>query len=277
MGQVTPNMSIYIPSDGETNYGASFAAGMLNVDQHDHSGGPDNGVPIASSGIADDSITYEKLNANVVDTDTGLQTSVANPNQIQTAPILTNIYQLGVSSSVGFLAMNGTTMTARTMTGTSNQIDIANPAGVAGNPTFSLSSGFFTGAAWTPNIQIGGSSSGITYTTQLGQYVKMGGVVFFYCNVVLSSKGSNSGDVTISNMPVSTGAAGANEAISIPYFNNMLFSNAYTNLSASLNTSSAVANLFLSNSNNIATPRNMIQSDLSDTSIIKFTGCYLLT
>jgi NOL1/NOP2/fmu family ribosome biogenesis protein len=31
MGQVTPNMGIYIPAAGETNYDASFAAGMINV------------------------------------------------------------------------------------------------------------------------------------------------------------------------------------------------------------------------------------------------------
>jgi hypothetical protein len=62
MGVVTPNMAIYIPSAGETNYDAPFSAGMVNIDQHDHTGGPNKGVQIGSSGIADGSVTFAKLN-----------------------------------------------------------------------------------------------------------------------------------------------------------------------------------------------------------------------
>lgn len=62
MGQTTANMSIFIPSNGETLYGDSFAAGMLNVDLHDHSGPPNNGVPLSASGLGDYSVTAIKLN-----------------------------------------------------------------------------------------------------------------------------------------------------------------------------------------------------------------------
>lgn len=62
MGVVTPNMGIYIPSAGETNYDAPFSSGMVNVDQHDHTGGPNKGVPIGTGGIADGSVTFAKLN-----------------------------------------------------------------------------------------------------------------------------------------------------------------------------------------------------------------------
>ena len=62
MGVVTPNISIYIPSAGETNYDAPFSAGMVNIDQHDHTGGPNKGVPIGTGGIADGSVTFAKLN-----------------------------------------------------------------------------------------------------------------------------------------------------------------------------------------------------------------------
>lgn len=65
---VTPNMGIYIPTDGQTNYGASFAAGMANVDLHDHTGGPNNGVVLPTGAFADHSITGVKLNANVAGT-----------------------------------------------------------------------------------------------------------------------------------------------------------------------------------------------------------------
>jgi hypothetical protein len=138
MGQITPNMGIYIPAAGETNYDASFAAGMVNIDQHDHSGGPNKGVPIATSGIADGSITYPKLNANVADNTTGLLTHTGGlANQLYLAPIFSNLF--GLSAGAGVLAHNGTTVFDRTLTGTTNQIAVTNGNGSAANPTFGFS------------------------------------------------------------------------------------------------------------------------------------------
>ena len=138
MGQVTPNISIYIPSAGETNYDTSFAAGMVNIDQHDHSGGPNKGVPISGTGIAAGAITYDKLNANVADNTTGIGTAgAAGANQLSMLGILKNIYQL--ATATGFIAKNGAAVTARTITGTAGQIAVTNGAGVAGDPTIAFS------------------------------------------------------------------------------------------------------------------------------------------
>lgn len=137
MGQITPNIGIYIPAAGETNYDASFAAGMINIDQHDHSGGPNKGVPITTSGIADGSITYNKLNANVADNLTGIGTAGAlGPNQLSILGLLKSIFQLVATN--GFISKDGTNAHARTFQPTAGQIAITNPAGVAGDPTFSL-------------------------------------------------------------------------------------------------------------------------------------------
>lgn len=137
MGTTTPNISIYIPAAGETNYDASFAAGMVNIDQHDHSGAPNKGVPIAASGIAAGAVTFDKLNANVADNATGIGTAGSlGANQLSILGLLKAIYQ--IATATGFIAKNGALATARTMTGTANQIAIANGAGVAGNPTYSL-------------------------------------------------------------------------------------------------------------------------------------------
>lgn len=136
MGQTTPNISIYIPSAGETNYDASFAAGMVNVDQHDHTGGPNKGVPISGAGIAPGAITYDKLNANVVDTTTGLATHGGGlANQIYLQTILANIYN---SVGSGFITKDGTNIHIRTITGTSGQINVSNGDGVAGNTQLSI-------------------------------------------------------------------------------------------------------------------------------------------
>ena len=95
MGQTTPNIGIFIPAAGETNYDSSFSSGMVNVDQHDHTGAPTKGVQIATTGLADGSVTYPKLNANVVDTATGLGTEGAPfANRITTTGLLKQLAQM---------------------------------------------------------------------------------------------------------------------------------------------------------------------------------------
>jgi len=140
MGQTTPNMSIYVPSAGETNYDQSFLSGMLNIDQHDHTGGPNNGVPIGTSGLDDDSVTYPKLNSNVADTTTGIGTqSGANANRLEILGLLANIYQIATAS--GFISKDGSLAYARTITGTANQVVVTDGDGVSGNPVISIPNG----------------------------------------------------------------------------------------------------------------------------------------
>jgi hypothetical protein len=137
MGVVTPNIGIFIPNAGSTNYDSSFAAGMANVDLHDHSGGPNKGVPITSSGIDAGAITYDKLNPNVVDTTSGLGTHTGGlANQITTTGLLKSIASL--VSGTGFIAQNAFNANALTITGTANQIAVASGNGASGNPVISI-------------------------------------------------------------------------------------------------------------------------------------------
>ena len=159
MGQVTPNISIYIPSAGETNYDASFAAGMVNIDQHDHSGPPNKGVPIATAGIADGSITFNKLNANVVTAGGGLAVSGITPNSIQVAGILTALFN--IPSGGILVATSTTTAINRTITGTSGRIIVTNGDGIAGNPNINIDPSFLPGA---PNVIVQTFTSTDTYT-----------------------------------------------------------------------------------------------------------------
>ena len=56
---------------------------------------------------------------------------------------------------------------------------------------------------FTPVVAFGGGSSGITYSSgrQLGQYTKIGDVVHIYMHIQLTSKGSSTGQVTITGLP----------------------------------------------------------------------------
>ena len=54
---------------------------------------------------------------------------------------------------------------------------------------------------WTPAIEFGGGTTGITYSAQAGFYTKIGQTVFFNCTVQLTNKGSSTGIATLSGLP----------------------------------------------------------------------------
>ena len=54
---------------------------------------------------------------------------------------------------------------------------------------------------WTPVLDFGGGSTGITYGTQAGRYTKIGRVVYFSFRIYLTSKGSSTGHAHISGFP----------------------------------------------------------------------------
>lgn len=59
----------------------------------------------------------------------------------------------------------------------------------------------YSEGSWTPSLKFGGASVGITYTTQVGRYVKIGNVVHIFGRITTSSKGSSVGDATVSGIP----------------------------------------------------------------------------
>lgn len=54
---------------------------------------------------------------------------------------------------------------------------------------------------WTPVLQFGGASTGITYNVQTGFYQSIGNLIFFAGGIVLSSKGTATGTVSITGLP----------------------------------------------------------------------------
>lgn len=55
--------------------------------------------------------------------------------------------------------------------------------------------------SFTPTIAFGGASVGITYSTQVGRYIKIGRYVAIFGRIALSNKGSSTGNATIESLP----------------------------------------------------------------------------
>lgn len=229
MGTTTPNIGIYLPSPGETNYQSNFDAGMINIDQHDHSGGPNKGVPIGTTGLSDGSVTYNKLNANVADNTTGIGTSLVLPNQLQILGLLKNIYQL--VTATGFITKDGSLAHARTFQNTASVL-WTNADGAAGNPSAALAAtqqftalgigvpplasgitfngvdalGAYTLGTFVPTITGSTGNPAPVYVTQLGSYQKIGKLVFVSIQIVVSALVGGTGDFQIVTLPFTTDA-----------------------------------------------------------------------
>ena len=57
---------------------------------------------------------------------------------------------------------------------------------------------------WTPQLKISGATTGIVYGTQAGHYTKIGNRVIASAEILLSNKGSNTGNVSIIGLPFTT-------------------------------------------------------------------------
>jgi hypothetical protein len=163
---------------------------------------------------------------------------------LSTATAISNV----LTSSAGSITI--------TPSGSSVNIDVAN----------------YATALWTPNLQIGGSSTGITYTTQSGGYTQSENVVNFWCHILLSSKGAGSGNVTISNLPVSTGINGSHQCICISGYNQFTVAG-YQVLGLQLSTSSTVGTIMASGEASTFLPISATQ--ISNTFQIIFNGSYI--
>ncbi len=54
---------------------------------------------------------------------------------------------------------------------------------------------------FTPVLAFGGGTTGITYGTQEGDYARIGSIIFFRIDIVLTNKGSSTGTADISGLP----------------------------------------------------------------------------
>ena len=60
----------------------------------------------------------------------------------------------------------------------------------------------FSSGSWTPVLTFGGASTGITYGTQTGSWVRIGTVVHVKFGIILTSKGSATGAAAVTGLPV---------------------------------------------------------------------------
>ena len=80
---------------------------------------------------------------------------------------------------------------------------------------------------WTPSLEFGGATTGITYSVQSGNYVRIGSIVYVDCTIALTSKGSATGVASLAGLPFSSTTMTAQIALTavsgITYSGNEVF------------------------------------------------------
>lgn len=97
-------------------------------------------------------------------------------------------------------------------------------AGVQSGVGFKIGTGstlasYLDSQTFTPSVQFGGASVGITYSSQTGAYIRIGKFIYFTVSIVMTAKGSSSGSATVVGFPFSQVGALAAPCVTIGYAN----------------------------------------------------------
>lgn len=122
---------------------------------------------------------------------------------------------------------------------------------------------------FTPGLTLGGGSTGMTFTTQLGFYTRIADRVLFNLTIVLSAKGSSTGAAAVTGLPFPANAgSGRNSALAF-------YGTSMSSLSGSL------SGLLLAGSSSISltesatgTANQLNDTNLTNTSQIVISGQY---
>ncbi len=91
--------------------------------------------------------------------------------------------------------------------GTNGQVLTAN---TGADPSWEDGNASFSTGTFTPVLEFGGGTTGITYSVQYGQFTKIGDLAFVFMELRLTSKGSSTGVAVVTGLPFTLSASGSN-------------------------------------------------------------------
>ena len=127
--------------------------------------------------------------------------------------------------------------------------------------------------SWTPTLQFGGAAVGMTFTSLVGRYARVGNVVMFGLTITLSAKGSSTGWAKITGLPFST-ATSTDLVVPFPVW--MLSGSTITagnQVYATMTSNSATLNLY--NHAPTAAAATLTDANFGATTTLMISGSYI--
>jgi hypothetical protein len=178
------------------------------------------------------------------------------------ALVPSNLAAIGSSTTFAGLIEIATDAEAVAVTATDKALVPSNFSGKAGQQTY-------VQGTFTPGIQFGGGTTGITYTDQIGVYTRIGRVVVFDLMVTLSAKGSSTGSAQITGLPITA----AGNAVPSIHVTAMTAGVGDTHVQSVV--ASATTNIVLRDISG-GSQANLTDVDFTNTSQIRISGTYIV-
>ena len=119
---------------------------------------------------------------------------------------------------------------------------------------------------FTPAINFSGASVGVTYSSQTGSYQRIGNVVTFTISIVLTNKGSSTGNLNITGLPY---LASNSEFVGSCYMGG---TSGLTSVAPFISNASSSIQMYNSQINASA---NVVDTNITNSTTINITGSYL--
>lgn len=124
---------------------------------------------------------------------------------------------------------------------------------------------------FVPGVMFGGAATGVTYTSQVGRFTKIGRSVQFVLNIILSAEGSSNGALAITNLPFTSAATGFG-GVSIGYLANYTLDALFTQVVAFVDGAGTTIEVFEVGSGQTTTAIN--RTHTTNTFSIQIGGSY---
>jgi len=161
-----------------------------------------------------------------------------------------------------------TTDRADSLGSTTNSWDNVYCDGVSFDDGTNVLDTYTASAAWTPVLDFGGASVGITYSTQTALFCQVGDLKFINISITLTSKGTSTGTARISGLPAASTVSGSQPIGGILYAN-ITFTG--EQLTAGINGS----NIFITNCISGSASANLTNTNLADNTTLRIMGTYI--
>lgn len=127
------------------------------------------------------------------------------------------------------------------------------------------------GGAFTPELQFGGGTTGITYASRSGAYYRLGSLIVFSLTLELSNIGTDVGNMTIEGLPLENGNEPAAISLSSTF---LTLTPTFTSFQGALFPNSSSLTIFQISSNEGSEQLN--ESGFNNNSSVTLSGSYVI-